>query len=169
MKIGPRAIVTLDTGEDKPDKHPVFAGTAAYEPYRSRQAQWLKQIVAEPAVQTAAFKIATSHIPLRGLAGHSDGTTLDGCAYYSGFGAKLWLPTLQEQGFQAILSGHTHRHRLDEATDDLSVLQFFGGGPSPESATLTIVDAIQLGERCEMKIRIVDLAGKRLHQKTWTI
>lgn len=32
LRLGPVALVGLDTGEDKPDAHPVFAGTAAYEP-----------------------------------------------------------------------------------------------------------------------------------------
>jgi predicted phosphodiesterase len=168
LRFGPLAIVTLDTGEDKPDQHPVFAGTAAYEPYRKLQALWLKQVVAEPAIQTAPFKIATSHIPLRGLDGHPDGTTLDGYAFFSGFGAKLWLPTLQEAKFQAVLSGHTHRHRMDEPTDDMSVLQFVGGGPKTEDATLTVMDAEQQAGNAKLDIRIVNLSGKLMHRKQWT-
>ncbi|WP_162006646.1 metallophosphoesterase family protein [Roseimaritima sediminicola] len=167
LRFGPLAIVTLDTGEDKPDAHPVFAGTAAYEPYREQQAAWLKQVVAQPAIRSAPFKIATTHIPLRGLPGHNDGTAVDGYAYYSGFGAKLWLPTLKAAGFQAVLSGHMHRDRLDEATDQMPVLQFVGGGPKPEQATLTVVDAQRDGDRAEMNIRILDLDGNLLHQKQW--
>lgn len=168
LRIGPLAIITLDTGEDKPDKHPVFAGTAVYEPYRAQQAAWLKQVVTQPAVRSAPFKIATSHIPLRGLKGHNDGTTLNGYASYSGFGAKLWLPTLKEAGFQAVLSGHMHRDRLDDSTDDMPVSQFVGGGPKPEQATLTIIDAKQSGRLAELDIRIVDLNGELLHRKQWS-
>ncbi len=168
LRFGPLAIVTLDTGEDKPDRHPVFAGTAAYEPYRQQQAAWLRQVVMQPHIRAAPLKIATSHIPLRGLKGHNDGTTLDGYAYYSGFGAKLWLPTLKEAGFQAVLSGHMHRDRLDDATDDMPVSQFVGGGPKPEQATLTVIDSKQGDSRAELDIRIVDLNGKLLHRKRWS-
>lgn len=169
MRCGPVAIITLDTGEDKPDRHPVFAGTAAYEPYREQQAVWLNQVLKRPEIASAPFKIATSHIPLRGLSGQTDGTTLNDYARYSGFGAKLWLPTLEKAGFQAVLSGHTHSDRLDEATDVNSVLQFVGGGPKPEQATLTIVDASQTGDQSDLDIRIVDLSKKTLHQKQWRI
>jgi predicted phosphodiesterase len=168
LRFGPLAILTLDTGEDKPDHHPVFAGTAAYEPYRQQQAAWLKQVVAQPAIQSAPFKIATSHIPLRGLAGHNDGTTLEGYAAYSGFGAKLWLPTLKAAGFHAVLSGHMHRDRLDGPTDEMPVLQFVGGGPQPANATLTVIDSIQHDGHAELDIRIVDLDGKLLHRKQWS-
>ncbi|QDT09632.1 metallophosphoesterase family protein [Planctomycetes bacterium K23_9] len=168
LRFGPLVVVTLDTGEDKPDQHPVFAGTAAYQPYREQQASWLKLVAAQPHLRSAPFKIATSHIPLRGLEGHNDGTTLDGHAYYSGFGAKLWLPTLNEAGFQAVLSGHMHRDRLDAATDDMPVCQFVGGGPKPEQATLTVVDTTQNVSRATLDIRIVDLNGKLLHRKQWS-
>ncbi|MCO8121246.1 metallophosphoesterase [Stieleria sp. TO1_6] len=168
LRFGPLAIVTLDTGEDKPDQHPVFAGTAAYEPYREQQAAWLKQAVTQPQIRSAPFKIVTSHIPLRGLEGQNDGTTLDGYAYYSGFGAKLWVPILEEAGFQAVLSGHTHRDRLDVATDDMPIAQFVGGGPKLEQATLTIIDAKQVDEHAELDIRIVDLNEKLLHQTQWS-
>lgn len=168
LRFGPLAIITLDSGEDKPDHHPVFAGTAAYEPYRERQAAWLKEIVTQPEIASAPMKIATVHIPLRGLEGQPDGTTLDRFAYYSGFGAKLWLPTLKQAGFKAILSGHTHSARLDGPTDEMPVLQFVGGGPKPEQATLTVIESSQSDSGAELDIRIVDLDGKVLHHKQWT-
>ncbi len=168
LRCGPVALLTLDTGEDKPDHHPVFAGTAAYQPYRQRQAGWLQEAVQRPAIQNAPFKIAACHIPLRGLPGHNDGTTLDGYAYYSGFGAKLWLPLLQQANCHAILSGHMHRDRLDPATPEMPIPQFVGGGPAPTSATLTIVDAETHQDRATLDIRIVDLQGKVLHQQQWS-
>lgn len=163
LRLGPLAFVTLDTGEDKPDAHPVFAGTAAYEPYRARQATWLRGALARPDIASAPFKLAACHIPLRGLPGSNDGTTLEGFASYSGFGARLWLPTLIENKVQAILSGHTHSHRVDAPTEDAPIYQFVGGGPQPPRATLTIVDAEASGKEPKLEIRVVDLAGKTLH------
>ncbi|MCA9070674.1 MAG: hypothetical protein KDA84_17205, partial [Planctomycetaceae bacterium] len=112
-------------------------------------------------------KIAACHIPLRGHAGSNDGTTLEGYASYSGFGARLWLPTLISSKVQAILSGHTHRHRMDAPTEDVPVHQYVGGGPKPSSATLTIIDADSSAETPTLEIRIVDLAGQILHEHRW--
>jgi predicted phosphodiesterase len=168
MRIGSVALITLDTGEDKPDHHPVFAGTAAYEPYRQQQATWLSQVLDRPDVRDAPFKIVACHIPLRGLDGQNDGTTLSGYASYCGFGAQLWLPILKRAGVQAILSGHMHRDRLDAATEEMPILQFVGGGPKPAQATLTVIDARQGREKQSLDIRIVDLRGNVLHHHQWT-
>src|SRR5690606_5327124 len=129
IRLGPIALVGLDTGEDKPDAHPVFAGTAAFEPYRELQAAWLKSAVQRPEIAEAPIRIAVCHIPLRGGRGENDGTTLEGFASYSGFGAELWMPTLVQARFAAVISGHTHRHRIDDATESDPVMQVVGGGP----------------------------------------
>jgi len=55
VRLGSLALIGLDTGEDKPDAHPVFAGTAAYEPYRVSQANWLKSIVQRPEIASATI------------------------------------------------------------------------------------------------------------------
>jgi acid phosphatase type 7 len=164
LRLGPLALITLDTGEDKPDHHPVFAGTAAYEPYRENQAIWLKWVLQQEAIKDAPFKVATAHIPLRGLEGQPDGTTLDDYARYSGFGAKLWLPQLKAAGFEAVISGHTHRARHDGPTAEMPVHQFVGGGPEPEQATLTLIDVVLTHGKASMQIQITDLHNKVLFQ-----
>ncbi|TVP97523.1 MAG: metallophosphoesterase, partial [Planctomycetaceae bacterium] len=163
LRLGPVALIGLDTGEDKPDAHPVFAGTAAYEPYRQQQATWLKSAVERPEVAAAPIKIAVCHIPLRGRPGDNDGTTLDGYASYSGMGARLWLPILRQAGFHAVISGHTHRHRIDDATDSEPIVQVVGGGPQPDRATLTLIRAA--GNAAELQVE--DLAGNRLSDRRW--
>jgi len=165
LRFGPLALITLDTGEDKPDLHPALAGTAAYEPYRESQAAWLKDALQQPAIKDAPFKIATSHIPLRGLDGQPDGTTLKSYARYSGFGAKLWLPQLKAAGFNAVISGHTHRARHDAPTEGMPIHQFVGGGPTPEQATLTIIDATVADGKASMQIRVTDTNGHILFQQ----
>jgi len=165
LRLGPVALVGLDTGEDKPDAHPVFAGTAAYEPYREQQAAWLKQAVARPEIATAPIRIAICHIPLRGLPGDNDGTTLEGHAYYSGMGAKLWLPILREARFVAVISGHRHKHRIDDPVNTEPIMQIVGGGPRPEGATLTILQAD--GNRAE--VRVEDLEGKTISRREWSL
>ena len=161
LRLGPIALVGLDTGEDKPDAHPVFAGTAAYEPYRELQAAWLKSAARKPEIAGAPLRIAVCHIPLRGRPGDNDGTTLEGYAAYSGMGARLWLPILREAGFAAVISGHTHQHRIDDASDTEPVMQVVGGGPQPGRATLTIVQA----DRHKAELRVEDLAGKTISRR----
>ncbi|MDX2455298.1 metallophosphoesterase, partial [Desulfosarcina sp.] len=157
LRFGPLALITLDTGEDKPDCHPVFAGTAAYEPYREKQSAWLEGVLHQARIKDAPFKVATTHIPLRGLNGQNDGTTPKGYARYSGFSAKLWLPQLQAAGCDAVLSGHTHSVRHDAPTADMQVHQFVGGGPEPEEATLTIIDAALANGKASMQIQVTNL------------
>ena len=173
IRFGPLALVVLDTGEDKPDHHPVFAGTAAYEPYRERQAAWLAAALHQPAIGEAPFKLAFTHIPLRGLPGQPDGTTLDDYARYSGDGARLWLPLLRDSGCNAIISGHTHHPRHDPPTASMPVHQFVGGGPrseEPEEATLTIIEAEADNAQASALIRIVSLHGQELFSQSfdWT-
>ena len=141
VRLGPIGLVMLDTGEDKPDRHPVFAGTAAYEPYRKAQTEWLREALASPAMATAPFKIAACHIPLRGVPGESDGTTLEGYANHCGDAARQWLPVLAEHGVRLVLSGHTHSTRIDDPTPEMPVMQVVGGGPRPAAASLTTLHA----------------------------
>lgn len=162
-RFGPIALVGLDTGEDKPDAHPVFAGTAAYEPYRELQADWLKRAVERPEIASAPLRLAICHIPLRGRPRDNDGTKLEGFASYCGFGAKLWLPTLRQAKFTAAISGHTHQHRIDDPTDSEPITQIVGGGPQPRGATLTIIHAAA----GKAELRVEDLAGKTISRREW--
>jgi predicted phosphodiesterase len=163
LRLGPVAMVGLDTGEDKPDAHPVFAGTAAYEPYREHQAEWLKGAVKRPEIAEAPFRFAICHIPLRGRPGENDGTTLQGFALYSGMGSKLWLPVLRQAKFTAVVSGHTHRHRIDDPNDTESITQVVGGGPQPERATLMILKA----DKSKAELRVENLQGNTISQREW--
>ena len=41
VRQGPVAFVVVDTGEDKEDGHPAYAGLNDFDSYRTRQATWL--------------------------------------------------------------------------------------------------------------------------------
>jgi hypothetical protein len=162
FRDGPLALIGLDTGEDKPDAHPVFAGTAAYEPYRKRQAVWLKDVLERPGISSAPFKAVFCHIPLQGRPGDNPGTTLKGYAGYSGFGAALWMPLMQEAGVSLVVSGHTHSWRIDDPVDKQPVMQVVGGGPQPERATLTMLEVTENA----LAVQVQDLDGKTLAART---
>jgi predicted phosphodiesterase len=136
VRQGPLAIIGLDTAEDKPDRHPFWAGLAAYEPYREAQRDWLKAALQRPEISNAPFLIAFCHIPLWGLPGHNPGDTLEGFAYYCRHAQQLWHPVLEEAGVQLVISGHMHHYRYDEPTAEHSYGQIVGGGPDLEQATL---------------------------------
>lgn len=157
---GPLALLTLDTGEDKPDAHPVFAGTAAYEPYRVRQAAWLREALARPEIASAPFKVVFCHIPLRGLPNDNDGLSLEGFAAWSGDGAKAWMPVLREAGAPLVISGHKHAWRVDDPAKGLP-MQVVGGGPDLHNATLIVLEA----DSQSLRVVIQDLSGKELAQR----
>ncbi len=140
-RMGPLAVICLDTGEDKPDRRDVWGGMAAYEPYREAQKQWLVNVLKQPEIAQAPYLLAFCHIPLRGLPGQNDGMGDTGYAGYSGFGQQLWMETLVEAGCQMVLSGHTHRHRIDLPNERFPLYQVVGGGPRASQARLVRIQA----------------------------
>jgi len=136
VRQGPLAMIGLDTGEDKPDHHPVWAGLANFESYRETQRDWLNEVLRRSEIASAPYLIAFCHIPLWGLAGHNPGDTLEGFAYYSRHAQQLWHSLLEEAGVQLLISGHMHHYRYDAPTEEHSYGQIVGGGPDLHQATL---------------------------------
>jgi len=96
---GPVHFVVLDTGEDKEDTHPVYAGLVDFDGYRRQQAEWLAEDLRSEAAREATFIVAVFHIPPYG--------TRDG------HGAlhvrEMWGEILNEAGVDLVINGHTHR------------------------------------------------------------
>ena len=136
VRHGPLAIVALDTGEDKPDRHPAWAGLAAFEPYRARQRDWLERTLKQPEVASAPFLVVFCHIPLFGHPGENGGDTMKGFGSWQKHASDLWHPVLARSGAQLVVCGHTHRHRFDPPADGRPYAQLVGGGPSLQEATL---------------------------------
>lgn len=135
VRYGPVAIVGLDTGEDKPDRHPNFAGLVNFEPYREAQREWLAGALKRPNIAEAQHLVVVCHIPLWGLPGDNGGDTLEGYAYYCKQAQDLWHPLLKQAGAQVVISGHRHHFRFDEPTDERPYPQIVSGSPKPEAAT----------------------------------
>ena len=141
LRHGPVALIGLDTGEDKPDARPVFAGLAAFEPYRRAQEQWLIKALKQPEIASAPHLVVFAHIPLIGMPGHNDGQTDSGYAYYSGQGQDLWLPHLIKAKCKLIIAGHTHKMRSNPPTEKFPIHQIVGGGPKLHQARLIRIEA----------------------------
>jgi predicted phosphodiesterase len=107
---GPVHFIVLDSGEDKPDTSPVYAGLADFDRYRAQQAEWLKKEIKSEAFQQAPFRVAVFHMPPFG----------------KGYGiehlTKLWGPALNEGGVDLVISGHYHRpSRIDPTPNQNTV------------------------------------------------
>jgi 3',5'-cyclic AMP phosphodiesterase CpdA len=101
---GPVHFVVLDSGEDKADSAPVYAGLVDFDAFRREQAEWLAKEMQTEQFRRAAFRVAISHIPPYG-SGDGHGTL---------HVREMWNALLNEAGVDLVLSGHEHRFaRLD--------------------------------------------------------
>ena len=63
-RLGDIMVVMLDSGEDKADSHPVYAGLTDFDAYRTEQAAWLEELVQTKEYKTARYRIVISQFPL---------------------------------------------------------------------------------------------------------
>lgn len=145
LRQGPVAFIVLDTGEDKPDDHQVYAGLNGFAAYRQTQAQWLAGAIKSPEWRSAPFRVAVLHIPL-----WNDGASLDSRA--------KWHSLLQEGRTDLTISGHIHRYSYTPPDTTHRYAQLVGGGPALESATFIHGAA----DSRSLSIRVLDHTGKEI-------
>lgn len=143
---GPVHFIVLDTGEDKPDDHPVYAGIVDFDAYRQEQLHWLEQEVQTEAFKTAPFRVVLMHIPV----------------FYSGdwhgtmHCRQLFAPVFDKHKVDLCISGHTHRYGVHPpVTGQHSYPIIIGGGPLEGKRTLIKVKADQK----QLRLRMLDDAG----------
>ena len=139
VRMGQIALVGLDTGEDKLDTHPAFAGLFNNEAYRDAQTLWLRDALQRPEIASAPFLVAFCHIPLFDplpernpgdvTPEESRGRYTHGYAAWQRTCARLWGPLLADAGCQLVVTAHQHRYRYDAPTADRPWAQIVGGGP----------------------------------------
>lgn len=120
--MGDVMVIMLDTGEDKSDTHPVYAGLTDFDNYRSEQARWLEKVVKSKEFKKAKYRIVISHFPLVSDKEWEKGTTWKGCQDAS----QKFLPILNYAGIDLIVAGHTHRffyHEPGESGNQCPVLE----------------------------------------------
>ena len=103
FRQGPAAFVVLDAGEDKPDSHHEYGGTADYDAYRQAQTQWLLKAVKDESFASAPMKICIIHIPT--LAFRSSW-------YAERYITEHWVPILEKAGLDLALCAHHHKWRV---------------------------------------------------------
>jgi len=134
---GPVHFIILDSGEDKPDDAPVYAGLADFDSYRERQAEWLRAEIESEAFREAAFRVVIFHIPPFGRGHGAQEVT------------RLWNPILEQGEVDLVICGHLHRFsRIDPEPGRHGFPIVVGpargrvrGDVSGELLTLTVRDA----------------------------
>ena len=100
-------FIVLDSGEDKPDSHPVYAGLVDFDNYRDEQAKWLQKEVSKDIFKDALYKIVLIHMPVfSGSKRHGAGEI-----------TAKWGSILNEANIDLLISGHHHRYSKIEKTD----------------------------------------------------
>lgn len=116
---GSTRVLVLDSGEDKTDDNWEYGGLAAFDQYREKQREWLKNEIASPAFKEAAFRVLLIHIsPWHSGDWHG---TLH-CR-------EMFGPLLNEAKIDLQLSGHTHRFAYHKPDNDHNFPIIIGGGP----------------------------------------
>ncbi|WP_205944151.1 metallophosphoesterase [Pedobacter sp. HDW13] len=149
FSLGPVRFVILDTGEDKEDTHPVYAGIVNFDEYRLHQAAWLKNEIESKAFKKASFRIVLMHIPPR----------FSGEAHGPKHCTMLFDPLLNRGRVDLVLSGHTHRYKVHQP--DLNANHYpliIGGGPANGKRTIT---AIKVTKQ-ELAVTMLDDAGREV-------
>lgn len=147
--LGPVRFVILDTGEDKEDTHPVYAGIVDFDAYRLEQAQWLEQEISSKAFKKAPFRIVMMHIPPR----------YSGNAHGAVHCTEVFEPLLNKGKADLVLSGHTHRYKVhapDKSANHYPLI--IGGGPREGTRTITRVTATKK----EIIVSMLDDSGKEV-------
>ena len=129
VRVGDIAMIGLDTGEDKPDEHPQFAGLVSCNSYRIAQGEWLKDQFKRPEIANAPYIVAFCHIPIYDSNPKANpGDILQGYASWQRTCANSWGPTLTKYGAQLVVAAHKHKYRYDEPGEGRSWAQVVGGG-----------------------------------------
>ncbi len=98
--VGETAVLVLDTGEDKPDGHPVYAGLTDFDNYLHTEAEWLARKVRSKAFRGASHRIVVMHQPPMSRG--------------PGLVRELFMPILEKAKIDLMLCGHTHRAMSSE-------------------------------------------------------
>lgn len=115
--FGDTAVVMLDSGEDKPDTHSVYAGFVAFDEYRLEQVKWLREVVRSKAFRKAKHRIVMLHIPpVVDAMGEVEGNAKVVERMKKWHGNVHWGEILPEvlngQRINLMLSAHMHSHHI---------------------------------------------------------
>lgn len=123
---GPVHFIALDTGEDKEDSAPVYAGLVNFDAYRRKQAVWLEQQLKSSDYRKAKFKIVLMHIP------HYHSGDWHGTMHCR----EVFGPLFNKYKIDLMISGHTHTYGIHKPQEGHNFPIVIGGGPNDGKRTL---------------------------------
>lgn len=168
-RVGPVAFVALHTGEDKPDRHPSFAGRVAFEQLRAEQAAWLGEAIVRPGIADAPFRLVFCHIPLRWTDESTPDYDGDGYDWFSRMSRDEWHDALASWGAQLVVSGHTHEPAFLPADADFPYAQLVAGGPDADPASAEAAMWIEIGATATgMTVTMRTLDGAIRHESAFS-
>lgn len=139
FKQGPVCFVVLDCGEDKPDSDKEYSGIVAFDNYRDRQAEWLKDAVQQDIFKESPFRVVVVHIPpFGGWHGNNEVN-------------QKFVTVLEKAGVDLMLCGHLHQHVYKKAGECCSF-------PIIANTNDAVVKASTLNRT--LSIDVVDSKGK---------
>lgn len=130
-KWGPVFNLVLDTGEDKPDDAPVYAGIVDFDGYRREQAKWAEEVMRSDAFKKAKFRVVMMHIP------HFHSGDWHGPMHCR----ELYAPLFAKYKVDMVISGHTHKYGVWPPSAEHPYPIIIGGGPQEGNRTLTRITA----------------------------
>jgi hypothetical protein len=174
VRQGDIAMIGLDTGEDKPDGHPAFAGLFCSEPYREAQAAWLRDALRRPEIADAPYLVAFCHIPIFysnpavvKTADERRSRLKTDYKYWQKDCGRMWGPLLEKAGCQAVISAHMHTMIVEPACAHCRWAQIVGGGPRlapPESKKFPTVIEGKV-EKGKLRISVHDVFNRRVAEE----
>jgi len=150
---GPVHFTVLDTGEDKTDDTPVYAGIVDFDAYRKEQQLWLQEVMQSKAYKKAKYKVVLMHIP----------------PFYSGdwhgtmHCRELFNPVFNKNRVDMVISGHTHKYGVHPPVKEQHLYPvIIGGGPKEGTRTLIKLQA----DASSLRLTMLDDSGKEVGNYT---
>ena len=129
---GPVFWIFLDTGEDKADDHPVYAGLVDFDNYRKEQAVWMEGVMQSEAYKKALYKVVVMHIPPFYTKKEAHGVLHN---------RILFTPLFEKYHVDLVISGHRHSAGIYPPAQLHSYHLIIGGGPQKGTRTVIYVEA----------------------------
>lgn len=140
FNVGKINFIVLDCGEDKPDDNVEYSGIAEYDAYREKEAAWLKAELAADTEEHSA-RIVALHVPPMGDDWHVNMHL-----------QEFFLPVLNGNGVNLMISGHNHAHNLIGPNDKMDFPNLVN-----DNESMVLVDVS--GDK--IKVRISGLTNKK--------